>query len=179
MCAQHQLLGVHAGGKLLVLWHFANKGIDSSYESRSTFFSLLPGGKEKKIYFQSVHFWFFRNRLVSSRFSQGAVARGQRKESIFRVLIFFFWKSVSEFGIFSRCSEKNYIFRTDRKNEFYPSNFLFFSDTIFKGWGGLENWQNFLKNHLSLVSHIYKNDPIALALWHVVEAVNVIMLSKF
>ena len=106
MCAQHQLLGVHAGGKLLVLWHFANKGIDSSYESRSTFFSLLPGGKEKKIYFQSVHFWFFRNRLVSSRFSQGAVARGQRKESIFRVLIFFFENRLVSSGFFQGAPKK-------------------------------------------------------------------------
>ena len=32
------------------------------------------------------------------------------------------------------------------KNESYRSNFLFFSDTIFRGWGRLENWQNFLKN---------------------------------
>ena len=58
MCAQHQLLGVHAGGKLLVLWHFANKGIDSSYESRSTFFSLSPGGKEKKSTFRVFIFGF-------------------------------------------------------------------------------------------------------------------------
>ena len=58
MCAQHQSLGVYAGGQLLVLWHFANKGIDISYESRSTFFSLLPRGKEKKSIFRVFIFGF-------------------------------------------------------------------------------------------------------------------------
>ena len=45
---QQQLLGVPAGRQLLVLLQCAKVGLDGMhYESRSTFFSLVPLGKEK------------------------------------------------------------------------------------------------------------------------------------
>ena len=49
MFVQHQLLGLLAGGQLLVLSHFVKVGLDGRrYDNLSTFFSLLPRSKEKK-----------------------------------------------------------------------------------------------------------------------------------
>ena len=61
------------------------------------------------------------------------------------------------------------------KNEFHRSDFLFLS----RGWIGLKNWRNFIKNYVFSVLHIHKNDPIALYLWQVVDSVNVNMHAKF
>ena len=75
MRAQHQLLGWSAGGQLLVLLHCTEVGLDDwHYENRSTFFSLMPGNKEKKL-FSKCSFWFFENKLVKAVFSQGAMSK--------------------------------------------------------------------------------------------------------
>ena len=61
------------------------------------------------------------------------------------------------------------------ENEFHRSGFSFLS----RGWIGLKNLQNFIKNYVFLVLHIHKDDPIALCLWNVVDSVNVNMRAKF
>ena len=53
MCAQHHLLGVPTEGQLLMLLHCAKVGLDGRrYDNRNTFFSLVPGGKEKRSIFK-------------------------------------------------------------------------------------------------------------------------------
>ena len=55
MCAQHHLLELPAGGRVFL--NCANKGIDGRrYENRSTFFSLVLGGKEKRSVFKMFTF---------------------------------------------------------------------------------------------------------------------------
>ena len=47
MCAQHHLLEVSAGGQVFL--NCANEGFGGRCnENRSTFFSLVPGSKEKR-----------------------------------------------------------------------------------------------------------------------------------
>ena len=51
MSMLHQLLGVPPVGHFLILLHCAGIGIDRRHcENRSTFFSMLPRGKEKNIF---------------------------------------------------------------------------------------------------------------------------------
>lgn len=53
------------------------------------------------------------------------------------------------------------------------SNFNLFCDVSFRGWIGLENWQNFL-------DYIFpKNYTMALVLRYVVDSVDVNMRAKF
>ena len=66
MCVQHRLLGVPAGGQLFVLLHCTKVGLGSrDYDNRSTFFFLVPRGKEKKIYSEMLIF-DYGNRLVKN-----------------------------------------------------------------------------------------------------------------
>lgn len=55
MCAEHQFLGVRAGGHFLVLLHYIKLKLDRRCYKNQTLFPLVPEGKEK-IYFQDVHF---------------------------------------------------------------------------------------------------------------------------
>ena len=56
MCAQHHLLEVTAGGQAFL--NCANEGIGGSfYENQSTFFSLVPGRKEKRFIFKMFTFF--------------------------------------------------------------------------------------------------------------------------
>ena len=57
--------------------------------------------------------------------------------------------------------------------------FYFLCGVIFRGWIGLENSQNFLKNHIFLVLHVHKNDPVALVIRYAVDSVNVNMHATF
>ena len=51
MCMQRQLLGIPVGGQLLMLLHCYKVGLNGRhYENRSTFFSLVPGGKEEILF---------------------------------------------------------------------------------------------------------------------------------
>ena len=60
-CAQHQLLGVTTGGQLLELLHGSNVEFDGRrYENRSTFFPLLPEGKEKTFILKMFIFEFLK-----------------------------------------------------------------------------------------------------------------------
>ena len=55
--AKQQSLGVPAGGKILLLFHYAKVGLEGMcYENRSTFVSLVPGGKERNL-FSFLTFW--------------------------------------------------------------------------------------------------------------------------
>ena len=76
MCAQHQLLRVRAGGHPLVTLWLAGR----CYKNCRTFFSLVPGGKEK-IYFQNLHLWLFEigvwNRSVKQVISIKSIQKLQ------------------------------------------------------------------------------------------------------
>ena len=51
MCVQHQSLVVPIGDQILVLLHCAKVALDViCYENRSTFYSIVPGGKEKNLF---------------------------------------------------------------------------------------------------------------------------------
>ena len=59
MCAQHQLLGVPAGGQRLVLLRRAKVRSTSRPKTETRSFPWLQG-KKKSIYFSNVHFNFLK-----------------------------------------------------------------------------------------------------------------------
>ena len=59
MFAQHHLLGIPAGSQLLVLSQFDNLRLSRThYKNDNSFFSLVPGGKEKRSFFKMVIFQY-------------------------------------------------------------------------------------------------------------------------
>ena len=59
MFAQHHLLGIPAGSQLLVLLQFDNLRLSRThYKNDNSFFSLVPGGKEKRSFFKMVIFQY-------------------------------------------------------------------------------------------------------------------------
>ena len=61
MCDQHQLLGVPAGGQLLLLSPCAKAGLNGRlFENPSTFFSLVPRSKEKMYICKMFIFYFLK-----------------------------------------------------------------------------------------------------------------------
>ena len=57
MFAQHRLLGIPAGSQLLLLLQFDNLRLSRAhYKNHNSFFSLVPGGKEKRSFFKMVIF---------------------------------------------------------------------------------------------------------------------------
>ena len=89
----------------------------------------------------------------------------QRKKSTLKMFIFDFLKKVGESSTFKRCCVKcNYSLRRCMEIDFYHCKFSFFCDVIFRRQMELENWQNFLKNHVFPVLHVHKIDRMTLAL---------------
>ena len=99
--------------------------------------------------------------------------QGAKKKDLHsKCSLLFFENRFESSGFFqSAASKDNSISRKYMKNELHRSGVSFLS----RGWIGLKNLQNFIKNYVFLVLHIPKDDPIALCLWHVVDSVNVNM----
>ena len=74
MCLQHQLLGVPDGGERLVLLHYAKVGLSCRcYENCSTFFSLVPGAKEKNLFSKCLFLKFWKKISECSSFLRCSV----------------------------------------------------------------------------------------------------------
>ena len=136
-------------GQFLVLLHYAKVDLNGRrYENRSMFFSLVPKGKGKKISFQNVHFWLFKNRSVKAVLSYRAASKTITfSETTWKVN-----STVPTFHIFVVTSPRD---KLDLKIGTTFSKIM-----------------NFLKLRL------LKNDPIALALSYVDDSVNVNICSK-
>ena len=149
----------------IVLWNWINS---RCYENRSTFYSLVPGAKDKRTILTLISSWQFWVKLLfllkNSKIKDGLGSKS-----------YIFWNCTCV------CTYvPNYVpfSETILNNEFYRSDFSFLCNVIFRELIGLENWQNFLNYHVFPLIPVGKNDPMGLNLWHFVDFVNLNMGPK-